>query len=208
MDARLIRWAGGAAVLGLVAACGGGNGTTTPPPQTGAVSGTVTASGSGVSGATVALPGKGTQTTSATGAFSFTQVAAGSHILTLTVPSGFELDAGQTAQKPVTVSAGQTATVGWVLRQNNPGTVTTETVNMNAATFSPSIVTVKAGSTIRWVNTQAILHTITPDGHTQWNRVETSATGEVLRVTINTPGEYEYHCEVHSGMNGEIVVQP
>lgn len=208
MDGRIIRWAGGAAVLTLVAACSGGGGTTTPTPQTGTVSGTVTAGGSGLSGVTVALPGKGTQTTGGTGAFSFTQVATGGHILTLTVPSGFELDAGQTAEKAVTVSAGQTATVSWALRQNDPGTVTTQTVNLNAATFSPSTVTVKAGSTIRWVNTQAILHTITPDGHTQWNRLETSATGEVLRVTINTPGEYDYHCEVHSGMNGEIVVQP
>lgn len=207
MDARFIRWAGGAAVLGLMAACSGGGGTTTPTPQTGTVSGSVTASGSGVSGATVALPGKGTQTTAGNGTFSFTDVAAGGHTLTLTVPAGFELDAGQTADKAVTVSAGQTATVSWLLRQDEPGAVTTETVNLNAASFSPSSVTVKAGSTIRWVNTQAILHTITPDGHTQWNRVETSATGEVMRVTINTPGEYDYHCEIHAGMNGEIVVR-
>jgi plastocyanin len=209
MDTRFARWVGGAVVLGLMMiGCDGGGGTTTPQPQTGTVSGTVMSQGAGVSGVQVALTGKGTQTTNSSGAFTFTQVTAGTHSIAITLPEDLELDGTETLQKSVTVTAGQTATVSWALKPAGPTTITTETVNMGASSFQPATVTVKAGSTIRWVNGSAILHTITPDGHTAWNRVETSATGEVLRVTLNNAGEYEYHCEIHAGMNGEIVVQP
>lgn len=195
------------AAIGLVMGCGGGDGGTTAPTR-GTINGTVSADGSGLADVVVALPGKGTQTTSGSGTFNFTEVAAGAHTLTLTLPEGFELEAGQTAESSVTVTAGQTATVNWTLRAAGPTETTTETVQMTSSSFSPAAVTVKAGSTVIWVNQQAILHTITPEGHSQWERVETSATGEVLRVTLDTPGEYEYHCEVHAGMSGEITVQP
>lgn len=211
MDARFIRLAGAAAVLGLIASCGGGGGTTVPAPTpTGTVSGTVTADGNALAGAQVALPGKGTQTTSSTGAFTFTQVATGTHTLTLTMPANHELGTGETLQKPVTVTAGQTATIGWSLRRVTATTVTTDTVRLSGTSFSPSRLTVKVGSTVVWVNTNSTFHTVTPDGHTQWARAETSGAGEVTRATLNAAGEFDYFCEPHQsqGMTGEIVVQP
>lgn len=195
--------------LATLAACGGGGGGPVGTVNTtGTVSGTITVDGSGLAGVVVGLTGKGTQTTSASGAYTFTEVAAGTHTVTITVPTGHELGANETAQKSVTVTAGQTSTVSWALRPLVATTITTDTVRLSASSFQPSTVTVKAGSTIVWINGQAILHTVTPDGHSQWTRVETSATGEILRATLNTPGDYEYHCEIHAGMTGEIVVQP
>lgn len=200
------------ALGGIVAltGCGGGGGTGPVDPgyTTGTVSGTVTVDGAGLAGVVVGLTGKGTQTTSANGAFTFTQVAAGTHSITITVPAEYELAAGESAQKSVTVTAGQTSTVAWSLRPLVPTTITTDTVRLTASSFQPATLTVKAGSTIVWINGQAILHTVTPEGHSQWTRVETSATGEILRATLNTPGEYEYRCEIHAGMTGEIKVQP
>jgi plastocyanin len=59
------------------------------------------------------------------------------------------------------------------------------------------------------MNTQAIGHTITPSGHTAWERVQSAAQGEMLRITLNTAGTYNYFCEPHvsAGMTGTIVVQ-
>jgi hypothetical protein len=76
----------------------------TTTPTTGTVTGTVTANGSPVPGATVALDGR-TATTDANGAFSFTAVDAGTHTVTVTA-DGFSCD-----PRTTTVTAGQTSTV-------------------------------------------------------------------------------------------------
>ena len=111
--------AGFAAILGLgMAACSGGGGGTTDPPATGTVSGQVTASGTGVPGATLTLSqgaSSRTATSSAAGAYSFAAVAAGSWTVGITAPAGFALAAGQAASVPVTVTGGQTVTANFVL---------------------------------------------------------------------------------------------
>jgi plastocyanin len=83
------------------------------------------------------------------------------------------------------------------------------TVTMGASTFTPPNLQVTAGTTVTWVNgTPGTTHTITPQGHTQWQRVETSAAGTVLTVTFSTPGTYNYFCEPHGPtMSGTITVQ-
>jgi plastocyanin len=210
MHVRASSLIGIAAFAGLVAACGGDGGTD-PPPQTttGTVNGTVTSNGAGVSGATVTLAGKGAVTTGSAGAYTFTQVNAGTHTITLTVPDDQELAGTETAEKSVAVTAGQTATINWTLAPKAPQTATTDTIRLSGTTFSPSSLTVKVGSTIVWVNTQNIFHTVTPNGHSKWSRTETSSTGEVLRVTINEAGTFDYFCEPHQsqGMTGRLVVQ-
>ena len=54
-----------------------------------------------------------------------------------------------------------------------------------------------------------MLHTVTPDGHTEWARWETTSTGQSFEHTFNTPGTYDYYCEPHRGMGmtGSITVQ-
>lgn len=189
--------------------CDGDGGGTTPP-ATGTVSGVVTADGSGIGGVQVTLPGKGTAATSADGAYSFTQVATGSHTLAISVPDHLELGASETESKTVTVVGGQTVTANWSLRTPPPTEVTVDTVRLVGTTFQPSSLTVKSGSTIVWVNTEAMVHTVTPDGHSQWTRAETNSVGEVTRATITATGSYDYYCEPHrsAGMTGTIVVQP
>ncbi|MEV4621278.1 PQQ-dependent sugar dehydrogenase [Asanoa sp. NPDC049573] len=84
----------------------GGGSDDPPPPTTGTVKGVVTnAGGTPIVGASVTLtPGSGSTTTAAQGAYQFGGVPAGSY--TVTATSG-----GQSASKPVTVTAGGTATV-------------------------------------------------------------------------------------------------
>lgn len=76
----------------------------TTTPTTGTVTGTVTAGGSPIQGATVALDGR-TATTDANGAFTFTDVGPDSYTVTATA-DGFTCDPQTT-----TVSAGQTSMV-------------------------------------------------------------------------------------------------
>jgi hypothetical protein len=76
----------------------------TSQPTTGTVMGTVTANGTPVSGATVALDGR-TTTTDANGAFTFTNVEPGTYGVS-TSASGFDCQPGT-----VTVTAGQTSNV-------------------------------------------------------------------------------------------------
>lgn len=209
MHVKSVYWILPVAVVAVLVGCGDA-GDTTDPPATGTVSGTVTADGAGIGGVQVDLPGRSAATTSADGTFSFTAVAAGTHTLTITVPDGMQLSGTETAARTVRVVGGQTHTVTWALETVPPSEATVDTVRLVGTSFQPSSLTVRTGSTIVWVNTESMVHTVTPDGHSQWTRAETSSPGEVTRATIDAAGTYDYYCEPHRsvGMTGEIVVQP
>ncbi len=82
-------------------------------------------------------------------------------------------------------------------------------VQVRATSFSPSQVTITPGSTIRWVNQGSILHTVTPDGHSEWERATLSNAGETFSHTFREEGVYAYFCEPHRavGMVGTIRVE-
>lgn len=91
----------------------------------------------------------------------------------------------------------------------DPSQGTVDTVRLTGSSFEPSTLTVRPGRTVVWVNTTSIVHTVTPDGHSQWANRTTSSPGEVLRVTFNNAGSFPYFCEPHrsAGMTGQIIVQ-
>lgn len=101
----------------LLAACSSDGGTDNTPAETGTIAGNVAAGAEPVAGAAVALSGgsTGNRTTSAAGAYEFAGLSAGAYTVTLTVPAGFELAAGQTATRAATVTADQTTTVNFGL---------------------------------------------------------------------------------------------
>jgi plastocyanin len=70
--------------------------------------------------------------------------------------------------------------------------------------FSPTPLTVAAGTTVTWGNNDGTLHTATSDA-SLWNvSLQPGGTGA---FTFATPGTYTYHCSVHSFMKGTIVVK-
>jgi len=91
-----------------------------------------------------------------------------------------------------------------------PSQSTVDTVRLTGSSFEPSSLTVRTGRTVVWVNTTALVHTVTPDGHSRWTSRTTSTPEEVLRVTFDSAGTFPYYCEPHrsAGMTGRIVVQP
>lgn len=83
--------------------------------------------------------------------------------------------------------------------------VPTGTAVSNAAPgFSPTPLTVAAGTTVTWGNNDSTTHTTTADGG-NWN--QTFTPGTTTAVKFDTPGTYSYHCSIHPFMKGTIVVQ-
>ena len=74
--------------------------------------------------------------------------------------------------------------------------------------FVPANVEIAVGTTVTWENESNLFHTITPDGHEEWERQTMSSTGETFEHTFNTAGTFDYFCEPHQsdGMLGTITV--
>lgn len=89
---------------------------------------------------------------------------------------------------------------------NNPPPTTTtgSNVAISNMNFTPSSLTVKAGTTVTWVNNDNITHTVTAD--------DGSFTSGDLKYgnsyshTFSTAGTYAYHCKYHSSMTGSVIV--
>ena len=75
--------------------------------------------------------------------------------------------------------------------------------------FSAPTITIDRGRAVRWRNTTATFHTVTPDGHQAFAERQTTTSGETFEVRFDVPGRYRYYCEPHRslGMTGEIIVR-
>ena len=76
--------------------------------------------------------------------------------------------------------------------------------------YQPGRLEVKAGTTVTWVNQDEIQHTVTLG--TLENRngavsLPLSGKGATASFTFDRPGDYEYFCERHQSMRGQIHVQ-
>jgi plastocyanin len=71
--------------------------------------------------------------------------------------------------------------------------------------YSPSPLTVNVGDTVTWVNNDNTAHTSTSNGGA-WNS-STIPPGGQFSTTFQTAGTYPYHCTIHPGMVGMVVVQ-
>jgi plastocyanin len=76
--------------------------------------------------------------------------------------------------------------------------------------FAPKELTVKAGTTVTWINIDLYVHTIragTPDRiGDEFDSGDLGVMG-VYRHTFTKPGVYEYYCQPHPYMLGKIIVE-
>jgi plastocyanin len=77
-------------------------------------------------------------------------------------------------------------------------------------TFEPPVITIPAGGTVTWTNTDQVAHTVTADDGSFASGF--LAAGESVSVTFDAPGTYAYYCIPHGapgglGMAGVLVVQ-
>jgi len=78
-------------------------------------------------------------------------------------------------------------------------------VQIDQFTFAPQQVTVKAGTTVTWINDDDVPHTIASS--TKLFKSKTLDTKDRFSFTFTTPGTYEYFCSLHPHMTGSIVVE-
>jgi plastocyanin len=79
------------------------------------------------------------------------------------------------------------------------------TVNIKSQSFQPSTLSVPAGTTVTWHNQDNMQHTVTSDAQGPLDS-GAIATGKKFTYTFQAPGSYSYHCSIHPGMKGTIVV--
>jgi len=91
-----------------------------------------------------------------------------------------------------------------------PGTASSAvSIPVNASTltntaFAPDAVDVAAGSMVTWTNTDGVAHTSTSDARV-WDSGIVPPGGQ-FSVAFPTAGTFQYHCAIHPGMIGTVVV--
>jgi plastocyanin len=77
-------------------------------------------------------------------------------------------------------------------------------VKIDNFTFMPQKLTVKAGTTVTWINDDDIPHTVVSTGHFRSKPLD---TGDKFTFTFTTPGSFEYFCGLHPHMQASITVE-
>jgi amicyanin len=80
------------------------------------------------------------------------------------------------------------------------------TVSMDHNTFIPSEITVTPGTTVTWVNKEAMSHTVVDTN--KGFRSKILAKDASFSFTFATAGDYDYLCSIHPNMKGKVIVKP
>lgn len=104
-----------------------------------------------------------------------------------------------------TEDTGDTGTTDTTEAGNDTSAPADCTVCIEGLAFNPDLVNTAVGSTVTWANLDSPTHTVTADdGSFDSGELATDATFE---FTFDEPGEFTYHCEIHSTMTGTIFVE-
>jgi len=85
---------------------------------------------------------------------------------------------------------------------NNAPTAASITIKNMA--FNPVSLSVSAGTTVTWTNSDTAMHTVTADnGSFNSGNI---AIGATYSRAFNSAGTFSYHCALHPEMTGKILV--
>ena len=89
-----------------------------------------------------------------------------------------------------------------------PGIDFTININGNRGTssYSPSPLTMRVGQAVNWHNLDSIEHTATLEGTFDTGKIAALSAHDNA-VTMTRAGTFTYHCTIHAGMVGTIIVQ-
>ena len=104
------------------------------------------------------------------------------------------------------VSQAQHENVSGRLAGTVAGTDAASQVMIDNFMYSPVPLTVKAGTTVTWINHDDIPHTV---DSTQ-GKFKSAAldTDDKFEFQFKEAGEYPFYCRIHPKMTGKIIVQP
>ena len=110
-------------------------------------------------------------------------------------------DGGGSASTPTTE---QTDTGGGAAKPSGG----TEKVDMKDIQFVPKDVTVKAGTTITWTNSDQVPHTVTKEGGPGADFDSGNVDpGGTFEQTFDEAGKVDYVCTIHPGQSGTVTVK-
>jgi plastocyanin len=78
-------------------------------------------------------------------------------------------------------------------------------VIMTNRSYDPRTITIAVGDTVTWLNQDAPRHDVVADNG-EFNS-PLFDKGQSFSFTFTTAGTYPYHCTIHPGMTGTVVVQ-
>jgi plastocyanin/FtsP/CotA-like multicopper oxidase with cupredoxin domain len=100
---------------------------------------------------------------------------------------------------PLPPSGGGTGSTG-----GGGATAITRDVTITSTGFSPSSLTIKAGDSLRWTNSDTAAHSATADDHS-WMSPTLSSGKSFVRV-FSAKGTFTYHCHIHHEMTASVTV--
>ena len=87
----------------------------------------------------------------------------------------------------------------------NPGTVQgANEVFIQGMAFSPSTITVAAGTTVTWTNKDAVTHNVT--SNPALFSSGGMGNGATYSFTFANTGTFNYSCTIHPSMTGTVIV--
>jgi plastocyanin len=100
-------------------------------------------------------------------------------------------------------------TAALAYRASTPGGTVVQVSIMNYR-FTPGDLTVRAGTTVRWVNMDMVGHTVSFGTHEDPTGIESPLLGHMgsFSHTFSEPGPTVYHCDPHPYMTGSVLVTP
>lgn len=96
-------------------------------------------------------------------------------------------------------------------------------IKLSRLMFMPATTEIKVGTTLTWTNDETITHTVTSGEPTGIDKTTTLRSGEKpdgmfdkrlakkgdsFSFTFDKAGTFPYYCDIHQGMNAEVVVTP
>jgi len=77
---------------------------------------------------------------------------------------------------------------------------------MQSSSFNPGTRTVVVNTIVTWTNKDGTSHTVTSDNGS-FTSSGNIANGGTYSYKFTVTGTYNYHCTLHSGMTGKVIVQ-
>jgi plastocyanin len=73
--------------------------------------------------------------------------------------------------------------------------------------FSPSPATMRVGQTVAWKNNDSTVHNALEDAGERFASANVNPGATSAPKTMSAAGTFTYHCTIHPGMVGQLVVQ-
>ena len=109
---------------------------------------------------------------------------------------------GGYSSTPTAPSTGNTGNGGG---NGTPVTIVKGAETLTTTAFSPNPLTVSAGTTVTWTNSDSTEHTTTSDNGTFSSGAING--GKSFSFTFQNKGTFTYHCSFHPNMVGTVTVQ-